>query len=80
MALPAFVAADGAREAGWQVDQAIEDALSAAPPSIARSATAMDWNKHVLRQGGGDYVCFPTPEDTRSRGREPMCLDTVWMA
>jgi hypothetical protein len=81
VAVTALLAAGGARATEWRADQSIEDALSAAPPSIARTATVMDWNKqHVLRRGSGDYVCLPTPEDKRSKGREPMCLDTVWMA
>jgi hypothetical protein len=80
LALAAFAAVGSARAGEWPADQSIEDALSAAPISIARTATVMDWNKHVLRQGSGDYVCFPTPEDVRSRGREPICVDAVWMA
>jgi hypothetical protein len=81
MAFAAFIAAGGgARATEWQADQLIEDALSAAPPSIARSATVIDWNRHVLRQGNGDYACFPTPPSARPKGREPMCLDEVWLA
>jgi hypothetical protein len=59
----------------------IRDALSAAPPVIAETATVMDWDGIVLRQGTGAYVCHPTPPDLRKKGgREPMCLDQVWMA
>ena len=59
----------------------IRDALSAAPPAIAKTATVMDWDHTVLKQGTGLYTCMPTPPALRARGgREPMCLDKVWMA
>lgn len=77
VALVAFGAADAA---GAGVEELIDDAVAAAPPSIAHTATVMDWDRRVLRRGSGTYVCLPTPADVRSRGREPMCLDTVWMA
>ncbi|HUK11216.1 MAG TPA: hypothetical protein VLX09_25345, partial [Stellaceae bacterium] len=80
MALAIFVIAGNAGATEWSAERLIDDALSAAPPSIARAATVMDWNHRVLRQGNGVYFCFPTPQDTRPRGREPMCLDKVWMA
>src|SRR5262249_51877372 len=57
----------------------IRDALGAAPPSIAKTATVMDWDHTVLRKGAGPYVCHPTPPDLRAKGgREPMCVDEVW--
>ncbi len=59
----------------------IGDALSAAPPAIARTATVMDWDHSVLKKGSGGYTCHPTAPDLGARGgREPMCLDKVWMA
>jgi hypothetical protein len=62
-------------------DTLIRDALSAAPPMIAETAKVMDWDGTVLRQGTGAYMCHPTPPNLRSKGgREPMCLDEVWMA
>jgi hypothetical protein len=70
----------GANAASADADEMIRDALSAVPPSIANTATVMDWDHRVLRQGVGTYVCFPTPLPVRSRGREPMCLDNVWLA
>ena len=62
------------------VEEMIRDALAAAPPSIASTATVVDWDNRMLRQGTGPYVCFPTPPAARSKGREPMCLDKVWLA
>jgi hypothetical protein len=57
----------------------IRDALSAAPPSIARTARVMDWDHTELKKGSGNYVCHPTPPDIRAKGgREPMCMDEVW--
>jgi hypothetical protein len=70
----------GAGAAEPDVEELIRDAVAAAPLSLADTATVMDWDRRVLRQGNGSYICFPTPSGARSRGREPMCLDDVWMA
>lgn len=62
-------------------DALIKDALSAAPPEIAKTATVMDWNHTVLKKGDGAYTCMPTPPELRAKGgKEPMCLDKVWAA
>jgi hypothetical protein len=59
----------------------IRDALGAAPPMIAETATVMDWDGTVLKPGSGAYMCHPTPPDLRKKGgREPMCVDQVWKA
>jgi hypothetical protein len=59
----------------------IRDALSAAPPAIARTASVMDWDHKILKQGSGAYTCMPSDPDTRAAGgRDPMCVDQVWMA
>jgi hypothetical protein len=59
----------------------IKDALSAAPPLIAQTATVKDWDGTVLKQGNDDFICFPTETSKRSKGeKEPMCLDKVWVA
>ncbi|HEX6631322.1 MAG TPA: hypothetical protein VF048_09535 [Gemmatimonadaceae bacterium] len=54
----------------------IANALSAAPASVAATATVMGHDGRVLRQGSGDWVCMPdmpdVPNDT------PMCLDAPW--
>lgn len=56
----------------------IDNALSAAPPSIAARATVMGHDGRVLRKGTSDWVCMPdmpdVPNDT------PMCLDAPWRA
>ena len=54
----------------------VANALSAAPPSLARHATVMGHDGRVLRRGSADWVCMPdmpeVPNDT------PMCLDPAW--
>src|SRR5205085_5035658 len=80
VALVGCIAIAGPAEAAQQSKAAlIRDALSAAPPSIAATATVMDWDHTVLRQGSGNYICHPTPPPIRAKGgREPMCVDEVW--
>ena len=59
----------------------IRDALSAAPPAVASTAKVVTMDNKVLKQGSGPYTCFPTPSDVLAKGgREPMCLDKVWLA
>src|ERR1700745_3554942 len=36
----------------------IRDALSAAPPTVASTATVMNWDHNVLKQGSGAYTCY----------------------
>lgn len=56
----------------------VQSAMSAAPDSIARAATIMDWpdtaggQPRQLRAGTNGWVCFPAGEAV---GEEPMCLD-----
>ena len=38
----------------------IQDALSAAPPTLVDSVSVVDWDGNVLRQGTSDYTCMPT--------------------
>jgi hypothetical protein len=58
----------------------IREALSAAPPDVAKSATVKDWDGNVLKQGNGAYTCFPTPPTMKNSGRSPMCVDQTWQA
>ena len=58
-------------------DDAIADALSAAWPGMAESATVVDWEGNVLREGSNGYTCFPTPPTLT--GTAPMCMDSEWM-
>ncbi len=53
---------------------------TAAPSNVAKTAKVVDWNGTVLREGSGAYTCYPTPAQTRKRGREPVCLDKTWTA
>jgi hypothetical protein len=57
----------------------IEDARSAASPAMRETATVVDEQGNVLRQGSGAYTCMPTPAALRAKGAEPMCADEVWM-
>lgn len=56
----------------------IDDAISAAPDTITKNATIMDWSGNTLQKGTNGYTCFPTPPNLK--GKAPMCLDTPWMA
>lgn len=61
----------------------IENAMSAAPSSIAENATILDWemddagNFVVLREGSNDWSC--QPDLTSTPGNDPWCLDQTWM-
>lgn len=71
--------AAGASAKASPKDQAtIREALAAAPLEISRTATVKDWNGNTLKQGTGDYTCYPTPPKMKLIG--PMCLDKVWEA
>lgn len=54
----------------------IEKALTAAPPQVAETATVMDLEGNVLREGTGSYTCFPPPEGFGG----PMCMDEPFLA
>ncbi|QUJ70181.1 hypothetical protein KDD30_18800 (plasmid) [Photobacterium sp. GJ3] len=58
-------------------DAMLQDALSAAPPTLRDKVTVMDWDKNVLQEGSGSYTCFPTPPQLE--GTAPMCMDGLWM-
>ncbi|WP_428774362.1 hypothetical protein [Vibrio sp.] len=55
----------------------LEDALSAAPPTLRDKVTVMDWEGNVLQEGDSNYTCFPTP--AQLSGKAPMCMDGPWM-
>jgi hypothetical protein len=57
-------------------DAMLKDALSAAPESIGKNATVMDWEGNTLQEGSNGYTCFPTPPTLD--GIAPMCLDGPW--
>jgi hypothetical protein len=64
-------------------DTQIQNAMSAAPPAIAESATIIDWPAPAwdqlveLRAGANDWTCFP--DDPGNPVNDPMCLDKMWM-
>ena len=61
----------------------IDEAMSAAPPSVGKDATIYDLNVDdqgnfiVLREGSNGWSCFPDAPGTPSV--DPMCLDQTWM-
>lgn len=67
----------------------IADAESAAPDSISKLATIMDWPEteggamRQLRAGSNGWVCYAsTPNPSSGVGQDPMCLDATfqkWM-
>jgi hypothetical protein len=62
-------------------DTLIREALSAAPPAVASTAKVMTMDGKILKEGSGPYTCFPTSADVVAKGgRQPMCLDKVWLA
>jgi hypothetical protein len=78
IALGAVLPAAGAE---FDKEALIRDALSAAPPAVAATSKVVTMDNKVLKQGSGPYTCFPTPSDVLAKGgREPMCLDKVWLA
>ena len=68
-------------QAGAQDKQAvIREALSAAPPEVAKTATVKNWDGTVLKPGTGAYTCYPTPDSRKKRGKMSMCLDKTGVA
>ena len=58
-------------------DQAlIANALSAAPPSVASTASVQTMDGRTLRKGTSDWVCMPDMPDVPNN--TPMCLDAEW--
>jgi len=61
----------------------IKSAVSAAPSSISKNATVLDWpagpdnEMPVLRKGSNEWTCLPDMPDTP--GNDPMCLDEPWL-
>src|SRR5262245_52982102 len=57
--------------------------MSAAPPSISKDATILDWPPRegdqpvVLRTGTNRWTCFP--DDPTTPGNDPMCVDKIWL-
>jgi hypothetical protein len=79
LVLVCLVAAGGMRPALADHHEAalLEEALSAAPPDLAKGATVTDWENNVLQEGDNGWTCMPTPPHLS--GVAPMCFDAVWM-
>jgi hypothetical protein len=64
-------------------EEKIQNAMSAAPPSIAKDASIMDWPAEAggklteLRKGTNAWTCLP--DDPSTPTNDPMCLDKMWM-
>ncbi len=61
-------------------EEKIKNAMSAAPGSIARNATILDWAKQgnepaVLRQGSNGWTCLPDIPSTPTN--DPVCADKI---
>ena len=77
---PSTLAQPGSKEAK------IQDALNAAPESLAKNASVMDFPEKEggdlveLQKGSNDWTCFP--DYPLSPGKDPMCVDKqgmLWM-
>lgn len=60
-----------------QSNATIENAMSAAPASIAAHATIVDHELKVLRAGTNGWTCMP--DDPAVPNNSPMCLDQPWV-
>jgi hypothetical protein len=61
----------------------IANALAAAPASVSKDATVMDWSsgKSVeLRHGTNGWVCIPSEPKSKYITNDPMCLDQNFMS
>ena len=72
----AMLFAAGASAAEQDKQALIESALSAAPPTVAETATVKDMQGNVLKEGSGAYTCFPR----EGTGESPMCVEKAWEA
>jgi hypothetical protein len=59
------------------MEEKIANAMSAAPASIAKHATIMDWDQTKLREGTNGWTCMP--DNPNTPGNDPMCIDEPWL-
>lgn len=75
--------AEAKKPAGRSKESKVRNAMSAAPRSIAKDATVLDWpakegeSPSVLRKGTNEWTCFP--DDPSTPANDPMCLDKASM-
>jgi hypothetical protein len=62
---------------GALAEDIIESAMSAAPKSISASATIMDWDFKVIREGSNGWTCLPDRPNTS--GNDPWCVNGAWV-
>ncbi|HMG97050.1 MAG TPA: hypothetical protein VK565_12165, partial [Gemmatimonadaceae bacterium] len=83
LALLLGTAANQAVAQGKSTKQKIANALTAAPSSVSKDATIMDWpasegaQMTTLRTGTNGWTCLPDFPSTK--GNDPMCVDDQWM-
>jgi hypothetical protein len=73
-ALLALVA--GSALADESNEEKITRAMSAAPPAISGTATILDNDGTVLREGSNGWTCLP---NTLPGDKAPICNDALWM-
>lgn len=58
-------------------DDQIASATSAAPASVSRDATVVDWEMNTLREGTNGWTCLP--DNPGSPGTDPWCVNGPWI-
>jgi len=62
---------------GQLVDSLVRNAMSAAPVTLARHATILGIDNHVVRAGGIGWACMP--DNPALPNNSPMCVDATWI-
>jgi hypothetical protein len=57
-------------------DKLTDSAMSAAPESLSKNATIMNWDFKVVRKGTNGWTCFP---DRKTPGNDPWCVNEPWV-
>ena len=58
-------------------DAKIASAEKAAPASVSKDATILDWSGDVLREGTNGWACLPDRGNTE--GEDPWCVNAPWL-
>ena len=58
-------------------DAKIASAEKAAPASISKNATILDWSNNVIREGTNGWACLPDRQNTE--GEDPWCVNGPWL-
>lgn len=75
LALSFHVLSDSSGHLSSEEQAMVREALSAAPPQVAATATVIDLEGKVLKKGDGAYTCLPGPPGFAG----PMCHDEQFM-